>query len=46
MRTGKTARLDNQPRLRELVSNNGDEVSVFAAHDVTAFERFGQRSRI
>ncbi|MFI9454634.1 MBL fold metallo-hydrolase [Amycolatopsis sp. NPDC052450] len=46
MQTEKTARLDNQRRLRELVSNNGDEVTVFAAHDVTAFERLSQRSRL
>ncbi|MEU3769509.1 MBL fold metallo-hydrolase [Amycolatopsis keratiniphila] len=46
MQTEKTARLDNQRRLRELVSNNGAEVTVFAAHDATAFERLSQRSRL
>ncbi|WP_410648286.1 MBL fold metallo-hydrolase [Amycolatopsis sp. cmx-4-54] len=46
MQTEKTARLDNQRRLRELVSDNGDEVTVFAAHDATAFERLSQRSRL
>jgi len=46
MQTEKTARLDNQRRLRELVSNNGAEVTVFAAHDAAAFERLSQRSRL
>ena len=42
MQTEKAARLDNQRRLRELARDHSDEVTVFAAHDVTAFERLSQ----
>jgi glyoxylase-like metal-dependent hydrolase (beta-lactamase superfamily II) len=40
MQTEKAARLDNQRRLRALAKDHGDEVAIFAAHDVAAFERF------
>ena len=33
-------RLGTQARLRELVRNHGDEVSVFSAHDPWEFERY------
>jgi glyoxylase-like metal-dependent hydrolase (beta-lactamase superfamily II) len=46
MQTEKTARLDNQRRLRELGKDHGDEVTVFASHDTTAFKRLSQRSRL
>lgn len=35
----RRARLDNQRRLRELVSRHGAEVSVFSAHDAAEFHR-------
>lgn len=37
--TVKGARLDNHRRLRQLVQEHGDEVTVFAAHDETEFLR-------
>ncbi|MGI5131201.1 MBL fold metallo-hydrolase [Pseudonocardia sp. CA-107938] len=46
MQTEKAARLDNQRRLRELVADHGDEVTVFAAHDSVAFDRISRASRI
>ena len=39
METVKGARLDNHRRLRQLVQEHGDEVTVFAAHDETEFLR-------
>ncbi len=45
-RPRRVARLDNQRRLRELVSDHGEEVTIFAAHDASAFERLSQRSRL
>ena len=36
------ARLANQARLRSLVRDHGDEVSVFSAHDPSEFERLSQ----
>jgi hypothetical protein len=44
--TVKGARLDNQRRLRQLVQEHGDEVTVFAAHDETEFRRLSSRSRV
>jgi hypothetical protein len=37
--TGRRARIENQQRLRELVSAHGDAVTVFSAHCATEFER-------
>jgi len=36
------ARLANQARLRSLVRDHGDEVSVFSAHDSSEFERLSR----
>lgn len=36
------ARLANQARLRSLVRDHGDEVSVFSAHDPSEFERLSR----
>ena len=44
--TVKGARLDNHARLRQLVQEHGETVSVFAAHDETAFRRLSTRSRV
>jgi len=46
METVKRARLDNHRRLRQLVQEHGDEVTVFAAHDETEFVRLSSRSRV
>jgi glyoxylase-like metal-dependent hydrolase (beta-lactamase superfamily II) len=40
----RTARLQNQARLRELIRMQSDEVEVFCAHDVVEFERLSGRS--
>ncbi len=37
--TQRQSRIENQQRLRELVRDNGDEVTVFSAHCATEFER-------
>ncbi|UGT68789.1 MBL fold metallo-hydrolase [Nocardia gipuzkoensis] len=37
--TQRRSRIENQQRLRELVRDNGDEVTVFSAHCATEFER-------
>ncbi|MEQ0560671.1 MBL fold metallo-hydrolase [Amycolatopsis sp. NEAU-NG30] len=44
--TVRGARLDNHRRLRQLVQEHGDEVTVFAAHDETGFLRLSTRSRV
>jgi glyoxylase-like metal-dependent hydrolase (beta-lactamase superfamily II) len=40
----RTARLQNQERLRELIRSHSDYVEVFCAHDVVEFERLSGRS--
>ncbi|MGY1942958.1 MBL fold metallo-hydrolase [Nocardia asiatica] len=37
--THRQSRIENQQRLRELVRDNGDKVTVFSAHCATEFER-------
>ncbi|MGW4091741.1 MBL fold metallo-hydrolase [Nocardia sp. NPDC004750] len=37
--TRRQSRIENQQRLRELVRDNGDAVTVFSAHCATEFER-------
>ncbi|MBF6166220.1 MBL fold metallo-hydrolase [Streptomyces gardneri] len=39
MDTRRPSRIDNQQRLRELVRDNADTVTVFSAHCATEFER-------
>jgi glyoxylase-like metal-dependent hydrolase (beta-lactamase superfamily II) len=46
METVPRARLDNHRRLRQLVQEHGDEVTVFAAHDETEFLRLSTRSSV
>ncbi|MFD9896006.1 MBL fold metallo-hydrolase [Amycolatopsis sp. NPDC059027] len=46
MQTVKGPRLDNQHRLRQLVKEHGDEVTVFSAHNSVEFERLSGRSRV
>lgn len=46
METVPGARLDNHARLRQLVQEHGDEVTVFAAHDETQFLRLSTRSSV
>jgi hypothetical protein len=45
VQTSRGPRLENQRRLRELRREHGGEVTIFAAHDLTDFERLSQRSR-
>ncbi|GAA4537043.1 MBL fold metallo-hydrolase [Amycolatopsis samaneae] len=45
MQTVKGPRLDNQRRLRQLVREHGDEVTVFSAHNAVEFDRLSARSR-
>jgi glyoxylase-like metal-dependent hydrolase (beta-lactamase superfamily II) len=44
MEKDRTARLDNQRRLRSLVRTHGDEVTVCCAHDAAELERLTGRS--
>jgi len=46
METVPGARLDNHERLRQLVSGHGEQITVFAAHDTTAFEQLSTRSKV
>jgi len=42
VQTVKRLRLDNQRRLRDLVAEHADDLTVFSAHDQTEFARLGQ----
>jgi glyoxylase-like metal-dependent hydrolase (beta-lactamase superfamily II) len=42
VQTEKAARLANQERLRSLVREHGDEVSVFSAHDPVEYRRLAE----
>jgi glyoxylase-like metal-dependent hydrolase (beta-lactamase superfamily II) len=42
VQTEKPARLDNQERLRSLVAEHGDQISVFCAHDPVEFRRLAE----
>lgn len=44
MEKDRSARLDNQARLRTLASEQGAHVQVFCSHDVREFERLAGRS--
>jgi glyoxylase-like metal-dependent hydrolase (beta-lactamase superfamily II) len=44
VQTVRGPRVENQRRLRELRREHGGEVTIFAAHDLTDFERLDQRS--
>jgi glyoxylase-like metal-dependent hydrolase (beta-lactamase superfamily II) len=44
MEQDRSARLANQQRLRVLKAEHGSEVDVFAAHDLSEFERLSGRS--
>jgi glyoxylase-like metal-dependent hydrolase (beta-lactamase superfamily II) len=42
VQTEKTTRLANQERLRSLVTEHGDEVTVFSAHDAVEYRRLAE----
>jgi glyoxylase-like metal-dependent hydrolase (beta-lactamase superfamily II) len=44
MEKDRTARLQNQQRLRDLRRSHGDSVDIFCGHDVLEFERLAGRS--
>jgi glyoxylase-like metal-dependent hydrolase (beta-lactamase superfamily II) len=46
VQTVKQSRLDNQRRLRELVRDHRDEVTVFSSHDAVEFQRLSHKSSV
>jgi hypothetical protein len=44
--TDNRQRLDNQPRLRQLVREHAEEVTVFSSHSAAEFRRLSQRSKV
>jgi glyoxylase-like metal-dependent hydrolase (beta-lactamase superfamily II) len=44
--TEKQPRLDNQRRLRDLVREHGEDVTVFSSHNAVEFQRLSQRSKV